>query len=318
LRNLLRDMPARLPADCLLTRILGRRSFLIRDWERLFLVRQPLDALAAAPWRAGAGQGQGWALRALQQEYFWVFSRMDEQMRHKTALFFWLGEVRTLAVCLRLLSGGVKDLSVTLHFSLLSNANRGQQQKTGSVAATLSGITEVLAGHDARFAGVDKAWQTGGYGALEAAIHDLSLQSAADDSLHPVMRCYLELMIDSRNLTAVAKHLRWRLNTLPALVAGGTLSLSRLTGLFERRDRVGLQRMAMRLGGESPYSETADPERVLFEAQVRVMRRLARNGDGVGAIIDYLWRCGNEAANIGLLEGMETAGSGHVVAELRR
>jgi hypothetical protein len=311
-------MPARLPADCLLTRIRGRRSFLIRDWERLLIARQSLETLASAPWRNGADLGQVAARRALQQEYFWAFSRMDEQMRHKTALFFWLGEVRTLAVCLRLLSGGVKNLSVPLHFSLLSNAIKEQVQKADDVAAALSGLTEILAGHDARFAGVDKAWHTGGYGALEAAIHDRSLMSAARTSLHPVMRSYLELMIDSRNLTAVAKHLRWRLNTLPALMAGGTLSLSRLTGLFERRDSAGLLHLAMRLGGEAPYSETADPERVLFEAQARVMGRLARKEDGVGAVIDYLWRCGNEAANIGLLECLETAGSDHVATELRR
>ena len=311
-------MPSRLPADCLLTRIRGRRSFLIRDWERLLMVRQPLEGLASAPWRTGADHGQVGVQRALQQEYFWVFSRMDEQMRHKTALFFWLGEVRTLAVCLRLLSGGVKDLSGLLHFSLLSNAIREQLRKTDSFASTLSGLSEVLAGHDSRFAGVDNAWHTGGYGALEAAIHDRSLMCAADASLHPVMRSYLELMVDSRNLTAVAKHLRWRLSSLPELVAGGTLSLSRLAGLFERRDSAGLLHLAMRLGGEALYSETADPERVLYEAQARVMGRLARNGDGVGAVIDYLWRCGNEAANIGLLECLETAGSDHVATELRR
>lgn len=318
MRDLLRDMPARLPADCLLTRVRGRRSFLIRDWERLLMVRQPLESLVAAPWRAAADQGQGWVQRALQQEYFWAFSRMDEPLRHKTAPFFWLGEVRTLAVCLRLLSGGGTDLSGPLHFSLLSNAIRELLRKTGSVAATLSGLTAVLAGYDPRFAEVDKAWYAGGAGGLETAIHDRSLLSAADASLHPEMRSYLELMIDSRNLTAVAKHLRWRLNTLPSLLPGGSLSLSRLTGLFARRDSVGLQHLAMRLGGEAFYSETADPERVLFEAQVRVMGRLARQGDGVGTIIDYLWRCGNEAANIGLLECLETAGSDHVAAELRR
>jgi hypothetical protein len=74
----------------------------------------------------------------------------------------------------------------------------------------------------------------------------------------------------------------------------------------------------MRLGGEAPYSDTADLERVLYEAQERFMQRLARQADGIGAIIDYLWRCGNEATNIDLLERLETAGSEHVSRELRR
>ena len=132
------------------------------------------------------------------------------------------------------------------------------------------------------------------------------------------MRCYLALVIDSRNLTTVAKRLRWRLVSIPPLLAGGTLPLPRLAELFEHRDSAGLLHLAMRLGGEAPYSETDDLERVLYEAQGRVMRRLARGTDGIGAILDYLWRCGNEAANIGLLERLETAGSEHAGAELRR
>lgn len=318
MRNLLRHMPSRLPADCLLTRIRGRRSFLVRDWERLLMARKPLEALAAAPWRAAADRGEGWARRALQQEYFWAFSRMDEQLRHSTALFFWLNELQTLAVCLRLLSGGVTDLSGVLHFSLLANNIRELLCKTGNFATTLSGLAEILADYDPRFADLDKIWYSDGAGACESAIHDLSLQNAVDADLHPVIGSYLRMMIDSRNLTAVAKHLRWRLNSLPALLSGGSMSLSLLTGLFDRRDSVGLQHMAMRLGGEAPYSETADPERVLFESQSRVMGRLSRHGDGVGVIIDYLWRCSNEAANIGLLECMETAGSDQVAMELRR
>lgn len=87
IRVLLRDMPFGVPADCLLARIKGRRSFLIRDWDRLLLAHQPLAALSPAPWRGADSGAEGWALRALQQEYFWAFSRMDEQLRRSTSPF---------------------------------------------------------------------------------------------------------------------------------------------------------------------------------------------------------------------------------------
>jgi len=318
MRGLLLDMPAGVPADCLLARIRGRRSFLLHDWDRLLLTGQPLEALSPAPWRRTPSGTKGQVLPALQQEYFWVFSRMDEQVRRTMAPFFWLAEVRTLAVCLRLLARGTTNLDHLLTYSLLAVSIKDLLRKSAGCAPALAELTAVLAGYDARFTGLADIYLTGGSGAMEEALYEISLAIISDMPLHPQMRCYIALVIDSRNLTALAKRLRWRLDTLPLLLKGGTLPLPRLAELFELRDSAGLLHLAMRLGGLAPYSETADPERVLYEAQRRVMRRLARQSDGIGPIIDYLWRCGNEAANIGLLERLESMGSEHAEAELRR
>ncbi len=317
MREMLRDMPAGVPADCLLARIRGRRSFLVRDWERRRLTRQPLATLSAAPWRQAPSGSEGWALHALQQEYYWAFSRMDEQLRRSMAPFFWLTELRTLAVCLRLLAEDTMDIDHLLRHSLLANNIRKALREAGGCAPALAKVAVILAGHDPRFAGLGDIHRSEGSGAMETALHEISLQSLARLPLHPQMRCYIALMIDSRNLTTVAKRLRWRLNTIPPLLEGGNLALTRLTELFQRRDNAGLLHLAMRLGGQAPYGESADPERVLYEAQGRFMQRLARQAGGIGTILDYLWRCGNEAANIGLLERLETAGSEQIGGELR-
>lgn len=319
IRALLRDVPGGVPADCLLARIKGRRSFLVRDWDRLLLVRQPLTTLPGAPWRSAATGAEGWPpLRALQQEHYWVFLRMDEQERRSTAPFFWIAELRTLGLCLRFLSERMTDPGRMLQASLLANSIRELLRKADSCAATVAELADILAGHDPGFVELVGIYRTGGCGAVEAALHEISLQWLVRIPLHPQMRRYIELEIDSRNLTTIAKRLRWRLGTIPPLLEGGTLSLPRLVELFERRDGSGLLHQAMRLGGEAPYSGTADPERVLYEARGRVMHRLARETDGIGAILDYLWRCGNEAANIGLLERLETAGIEDVGVEMRR
>ena len=126
------------------------------------------------------------------------------------------------------------------------------------------------------------------------------------------------MLIDSRNLTTVVKHWRWQLATLPPLLAGGTVPLPRLSELFQRRDHPGLLHRAMRLGGEAPYDADADLEAVLYAAQGRFLRRLARAGAEIGAILYYLWCCSNEAANIALLQRLETAGSAAVARELRQ
>lgn len=317
MRALLRDMPGGVPSDCLLARIKGRRSFLVHDWDRVLLARQPLTALPVAPWRSSASGEEGWPHHALQQEYYRVFSRMDEQERRSTAPFFWLAELRTMAICLRFLTEGTSVSGRLLQESLLADGIRELLDKGESGAVVVAELAELLEGHDPEFAGMPEIYRTGGPGAVETVLHEISLQWLARIPLHPQMRRYIALEIDSRNLTTVAKRLRWRLATLPPLLKGGTLPLPRLTELFERRDSAGLLHQAMRLGGEAPYSETADPERMLYEARKRVMRRQARETDGIGAILDYLWRCGNEAANIGLLERLETAGIEQAGREVR-
>jgi len=318
MRALLRDMPAGVPADCLVARIRGRRSFLVRDWDRLLLTSSPLQTLSPAPWRRTLSGTEDQVLQVLQQEYFWAFSRMDEKVRRFLAPFFWLAEVRTLAVCLRILTGGATNLDHLLTYSLLAKTIKDLLRKAGGCAPAVTGVTDILAGYDARFSGLADIYRTGGPGALEGALHEISLAIIFDMPIHPQMRSYITLVIDSRNLTTLAKRMRWRLRTIPPLLGGGSLPPPRLAKLFELRDSAGLLQLAMRLGGLAPYRETDDLERVLYEAQRRVMRRLARGAEGVGVILDYLWRCGNEAANIGLLARLESVGSEHAEAELRR
>lgn len=318
MRGLLRDMPAGVPADCLLARIRGRRSFLVRDWDRQLLTRQPLAALAAAPWRQDRPDVSGWPLRALQQEYFWAFTRMDEPLRQATAPFFWLAEVRTLAVCLRQLTVSGADIGRQLQLSLLVNPLRELLRTAADCSTAVTELTTLLGSHDARFASLADIYKSGGPGLLEAALYEISLQILAGFPGCAPMRSYIALLIDSRNLVTIAKRLRWRLTSLPQLLSGGTIPLSQLAELFASRDSAALLYRAMRLGGEAAYDPAADLERVLYAAQGRVMHRLAAGGTAVGTILDYLWRCSNEAANIGLLERLEQVGSETVARELRR
>jgi hypothetical protein len=318
MRELLRELPAGLPADALLARIKGRRSFLVQDWERLLLAPTPLATLAPAPWRAARRDDAEWPWPALQQEYYWVFAHMEEELRCATAPFFWLAEVRPLANTLRRLSRGVTEPYQLLSASLLATPLCKRLRQAGDSAAAVSGLAKFLKGIDPAFSELNDVYQRDGVGALEAALTEISLQNLAQAPLAPPMRCYITLLIDSRNLTTIAKRLRWRLDTLPPLVMGGTWSPRRLTELFQRQDHAALLHLAMRLGGQAPYRPTADLEGVLGEAQGRVLRRLARADDGIGAILYYLWRCGNEAANLALLQRLETIGSAAVDKELRR
>jgi hypothetical protein len=318
MRKLLRDLPAGLSADYLLARIKGRRSFLVQNWEQLLLAPTPLANLAPAPWRPRASDDGEWARQALQQEYYWVFAHMDEELRCALAPFFWLAEVRTLVIAIRLLDSDELELDSLLSASLLAKPFRDLLRHSGSAAAAVGSMSKLLSGSDRRFSELNDIYQRDGVGALESALLEISLQRLLSTPLSPPLRSYMTLLIDSRNLTTIAKRLRWRLKTLPPLLEGGRLPVPRLEKLFQRQDHPALLALAMRLGGQAPLSADAELEAVLYAAQGRVLRRLARDEEGIGAILYYLWCCGNEATNIALLQRLETVGSAAVDRELRR
>lgn len=318
MRALLRDLPAGLPADALRTRIRGRRSHLLRDWDRLLLAPVPLAGLAPAPWRPDPSGAPDWTRQALQAEFYWTFAHLEEGLRRTLAPIFWLEEVRTLALGLRLLARGKADFAPLLRFSLLATPLRTLLHQAESCAAAVAGLTTLLTDFDPHFAGLNEIFRSAGHGPLETALYERSLQRLSASRLHPQLRTCIALLIDSRNLTIVAKQLRWQLAPLPPLLEGGHLPRWRLEEVFARRDRDGLLQLTRRLGGQGSAAASDDPEQLLCAAQTRVLRRLGRDDAGVGVILDYLWRCRNEAANLGLLARLETAGSAAIARELRR
>lgn len=317
MRAALRDMPGGVPLDTLLARVRGRRAFLISDWERFMLAPDPLSGLSPAPWRTGASPGEeGWTWRPLQQEYLWVFSRMEAAMQQVFTPFFWLVEIRTLAICLRRLSGGPNRDEGGLGESLLHNGIRKMLRTAPNTAGAVERLAETLGKIDAAFSRLPEIYRFGGIGALEAALYDISLETFRSVQLHPVMRRYLALLIDSRNLVAAAKQVKWQPASPPTLLAGGTLRLSVIEGLFVRRDVAGIVAMAAGLGGHGRVPETGELDVTLLNAQGGILRSMAREQDGVGLMLDYLWRCGIEARNLALLSRLAVAGIDGVSGEV--
>lgn len=317
MRRLLRSMGAGAPLDTLLARIRGRRAFLVSDWEALLLTADPLAALPPAPWRrelAAAG-GQVLAQRAFSRESARLFGWLEEPLRRKLAPLFWLAEIPALAGRLRLISGRRKpagDEEETLLAKPLQRA-LGLESATAAVA----GVTACLAPLDHGFAALPEIYRRSGPGGVEAALHDLTLEYCTGQVRQPQLKRYVTLLIDSRNLLAIAKHQRWRLAVQPKFLRGGSLRPPDLAALFAADNQAALLQRIARLGGaDTVVADT--PEKGVLQAQLTVMQRLAREPGGIGLVLDYLWRCGMEARNIALLAGLARAGDEAVAREIGR
>jgi len=308
MRGLLREYPEGVPRDTILTRIRGRRSFLVREWDRFLLLPEPANLLPPAPWRGGTGGADGRVWRNLQGEYAWVFRWMPEPLRVVTAPFFWLAELRVIAMSLRRLAGGGSGDGELLQSSLMNNRLRKVLGGAASAEGAVRKLQPLLAPHLPAGTDLMGMLASGGTGAVEAALQDAFLARLAATPLHPVMARFVSLTIDCRNLTAVAKRLRWR-SKRPRLLGGGSIPQKRLEGLAERGETVAIARLAARLGGPVDVGDPENLERTVLHAQYKGIVAMAREPDGVGEIIAYLWRCRNEARAIGLLSRLATAGA---------
>ena len=208
------------PRETLLARIRGRRSFLIGSWDRLLQSPEPLSGLPPAPWRPDLTGGREW--RVLQREYTRVFSWMVEPLRVAMAPFFWLTELRTVAICLRSRAGGREVDDGILRESLLSDPIRNLLHDAPDAGAAVRMLTKLLAPLGLASAALPDLFRQGGCGALERALNDTSLERLAGTTTDPIIKRYVMLLIDSRNLVAVAKQLRWRIAVPPRLLPGGT------------------------------------------------------------------------------------------------
>jgi vacuolar-type H+-ATPase subunit C/Vma6 len=303
-----------------LARIKGRKSFLVSDWNRLLLAPEPLTTLPFAPWRPGTiALDEGLTRKALQKEYLWVFRQMNEPLRTDVTPFFWLAEVSTLATCLRNLAGGRQPDESILRESLLNDGIRSMLLEQTNVLAAVAALAADISRYDARFSQLPEIFRHGGSGALEAALYDFCLEYFSSSRIHPLTGRYIAQLIDSRNLIATGKQLRWRLSAGPQLLQGGTIRLSSLQELFSRQDRAGLAALAGRLARRNNETGQQDElEHIILESQGELLCRMAREPGSVGTILDYLWRCSVESRNIGLLSQLGVAGVDAVGEEIHQ
>lgn len=316
MRGLLRRYPEGLPTETLVARVRGRRSFLVTAWDGLLLSPDPLADLPQAPWRREPSGGEGWVRRALQREYSWLFRRMNEPLRRVTAPIFLLEELRTINISLRAMAGGHGVDPGLLGESLMEEGVRNILARGGSAEGALAGLAARLATYAPACAELAKIRQRSGWNGVEEALHDIFLERLAATPLHPLVRRFVSLMVDGRNLIAVAKGIRWQQADRPPFATGGSIPLKRLRGLRQRGDLAGAVRLAERLGGGAEEAGGLGVEGALLRSQYRAIRGMGRDPEGVGAIIDYLWRCRNEARVIGLLSRLATAGPEALAGEV--
>ena len=293
----LRDMSGRgYPRDYVLARIKARRSYLISNWGAALGSADSFAALSVP----GSDEAV-WT--SLQRELAWVYVQMDQHTRVILAPLFLYLELRTIILCLRRRSAGEEgDMAGLFRHSLLCARARGILQRNTDIPVIVAGLDRLFKDMGFRGSGLPKVYRLGGLAAFEERLAHFYLEHTAHARLHPVLAEFLCRLIDMKNLMILTKHRRWRIATPPAFIAGGKLRVAHLLDAARVPEFTGVTRLLRRITGTEVDPAAANLESLLFAAISRVARRAGRETEGIGLILDYLWRCSVQARN--LTDGM--------------
>lgn len=272
------------PADYLYARVAGRRSALVKAWS---------PPPAALPGTADPRDD-------CRAELAWLWETLNDQLRSCFAPVFEYLELRSWLLCLRWRGAGEAErVAALLAGSLLARPIRAALRRETELDQAVAASARLLAEFDPIFAGLLPLYAQQGPGAFEQAVVERYLQRLEKVALHPVIGDFFAYLIDARNLIALTKHLRWKVRRPPPLLAGGTLSLTRLETLWRSGQSAPLLELAGKLTGGKVTG--AELESALLAGLGRRLRRQGREPLQPGVLLDYLWRCRIEARNLELL-----------------
>jgi vacuolar-type H+-ATPase subunit C/Vma6 len=302
--ELLRDMENRgYPRDYLLSRIRVRRSCLIVDWGAALASAEPLAAVDLTPGRqVSVPDSEEAVWTSLQREFAWVYSQMEQRTRTIFVPLFLYLELRTIILCLRRRSAGDEgDMAELFRFSLLSARVRGILQGNNDIPAIVAGLDKLFGLMAETGTGLTKAYREGGLAAFEERLSNFYLEQTAHTRLHPVLAEFFSSLIDVKNLIILAKDRRWRIAAPPSFIGGGKLRASHLLDAARAPEMTGASCLLRRVTGTEVDPTAGNVESILLAAISRMARRAGRETDGIGLILDYLWRCSMQARNLSLL-----------------
>lgn len=294
--ELLRDVGGTgYPLEYVLARIKARRSYLVDKWGAALASAEPF----AAVFVPGSDEAV-WT--SLQRELVWVYAQMEQRTRVILAPLFLYLELRTIIICLRLRSAGEEgDVAGLFRFSLLGAKAKAILQRETDIPELVAGLDRLF--EDAGFAGTGfvKAYREGGLAAFEERLAKFYLEQTAHARLHPVLAEFFCRLIDMKNLMILIKHRRWRIAAPPSFIVGGKLRVAHLQEAARAPELTGASRLFRRIAGTEADSTAANVESLLLATISRMARKAGREAEGVGLVIDYLWRCSMQARNLSLL-----------------
>jgi len=307
--NLLRDLESPgFPNDYVIARIKGRRASLLANWK----------AARAHGLTPGTSDERIW--EALLNELEWLYGQMNRRLRECFASVFVLLELKTIVLCLRNKEAGrVAGIDTLLTHTLLADSLRQVLRDQPDVRSTVTTLIETAAGALPGLREAATAYTDHGLRGYEDSLMRGYLAHTVTTQLHPLIQRFLLAFVDLRNVMILYKQLRWGVEDAGAFIEGGMFKLSRLVNLLASKELNSWEELAKEAMAVKVVPAAASEgalETVLLTSLTGRLRQIGRDWDGVGLILDYIWRIYVHARNLAVLYHAADLGEATLEREL--
>jgi len=294
------------PGDFLVARLHGKKGGLFRNWEFLIASSNPLETLRDTsfyPYLKKYASAGLW--RFLRNEHIWVYKRMNRKLRNLFEPYFVYHEINILIKSLRYLysKSEVEIVVQQLHNSLL----HGEIQKVLTSHQDFPDILEALESClftiSSNFYGLSGLYEKNGFRALELFLRERLLAFILLQNQSPMLRMFLQYMVDFHNCISLAKTIQWQLELEPVFINGGTLKPETLKRIYLRKDLGVLLRFFPIPGRQEVVSSAAEIETLLLGLITKKLKRWSYQRTMPGDILFYLWEQFRYARNISMVLG---------------
>jgi vacuolar-type H+-ATPase subunit C/Vma6 len=293
------------PTEYLLSRIRGRRTYLLRDWNAMLMRSDLFEYLLQSRYGELISEfSMEGVWKRLLKEYRWVYMQMNKSLRNIFQAFFEYTEIKTLTACLRFKTaeGNKTGLNKLLSDSLLSDDIKQSFIRERGIPPLLEEIKKELPFIVGTKESLKNIFLEEGLSGLEQKITQRYLEEMMRTGLHPLLRSFFVFLIDIKNIISLYKNLRWEIRAQPLFIQGGSIPVSQLSRAVHTNLISDISLLTRKISGqniEEPSPSTLEP--TLLAGLTKKTRKMSREHPGIGILLDYLWRCNVEAQNISIL-----------------
>jgi vacuolar-type H+-ATPase subunit C/Vma6 len=292
------------PTEYLVSRIRGRRAYFLGDWDSL-LFHSPFEYLLKTHYRELITQHSVEGVwKRLLKERRWVYLQMNKHLRDIFRAFFQYAEIKALIVCfrLKLKKGTTTGLQDVLSLSILSEEIKELMEVEADLPLIFERLENELFFTSDIPGALKESFLEGGLRSVEKRLTDAFLERIIRLGLHPVIKNFFTFTIDSKNIIALYKHLRWGIKVPPPFIRGGSISETHLTMVIHTNAISEVPKLIYRLTGlEIEEPTVSNLEKTLLKGLTNKIKVMSRRSADIGLILDYLWRCSIEAQNLSII-----------------
>ena len=292
------------PAEFLVARLLGKKGALFRNWEFLITSNDAVGSLQNTPFYAFLKKDAAPGIwRCLRHEYLWVYKRMNNKLRNHFEPYFVYQEINTFLVCLRYLSSRkeIEHVVQELHHSLLHNDIQDILSRNLDFVSILQALEFRLCTYSHFFNGLREHYEKKGIAALEIFMRNCFFASLLSCKQSPMVKCFLQYMVDFHNCISTAKVLRWQIEAEPPLISGGTVPVDRFTRAYFRKDLTPVLRYLHLKGADEAASTMQKLETALLSFISGKLQSWSFQRTVIGDVLFYLWEQYRYTRNISMV-----------------